>query len=79
MKKRTKKRRPSVPLMLFWNKRDQLRFIDAVEKLCSQCNDLAMLIGFLEDVAKALSAKKPRTRKAAPIADQAVNGEGGAA
>lgn len=34
-----KRRKQSTPLMLFWSKRDQQRFIEAVERLVSTVSD----------------------------------------
>lgn len=39
-----RKTRYSTPLMLFWSKRDQRRFIEAVERFVSLVNDLDVLV-----------------------------------
>jgi len=62
-----KRRRQSVPMMLFWNKRDQLRFIENVERLASLVNDLETIV---------LPAKRRRQAKTDPNA-AASNGKEG--
>lgn len=52
MKGSRRRRRQSTPLMLFWSKRDQLRFINAVERFQSLVNDLDTMV----------AAKKRRAR-----------------
>ncbi len=47
-----RRKKPSTPLLLFWSKRDQSRFIETVERLCSLVNDLETVLA-------------PRKRKAA--------------
>lgn len=59
-------RKSSVPLLLFWSKRDQVRFIDAVERLCSLVNDLSTLV---------TAAKRRRRGPAAPP-ENGQSGEG---
>lgn len=61
--KRSKRVR-SMPVMLIWSKRDQLRFINAVERLQSLVNDLESI----------LAPKKRRlaARVAGELAAQAV-------
>jgi hypothetical protein len=39
-----KRRRRSTPLMLFWSRAEQRRFIDAVERLVATVNDLETLL-----------------------------------
>lgn len=39
-----KRRKNSIPVMLLWTKRDQQRFIEAVERLCSAINDLERVL-----------------------------------
>lgn len=39
-----KRKRNSVPIMLLWSKRDQARFIDAVERMQSLVNDLERVL-----------------------------------
>jgi hypothetical protein len=39
-----RKRKKSVPILLFWSKRDQRRFIDAVEKFCGLVNDMERIM-----------------------------------
>lgn len=51
-----KKRRTSAPVLLCWTKRDQLRFIEGIERFQSLVNDLQTL---LEPVKRRRSAKTP--------------------
>lgn len=78
-KRRSKRRQKQVvPLMLFWNRRDQMRFIEAVERLVSQCNDLGLLIDLLRNVVTVIEANnQPKRRRPAKL-DQAPAVEGGA-
>lgn len=39
-----RKRKTSPPLAIFWTRRDQKRFIDAVERMISLVGDIAILI-----------------------------------
>lgn len=38
------KRKRSVPIMLFWSKSEQRRFIDAVERFAGMVNDLERIL-----------------------------------
>jgi hypothetical protein len=60
-----KKRRTSMPVLLCWTKRDQLRFIDAVERFQSLVNDLETILA---------AAKRKRAAKTSP----ATSSNGGA-
>ncbi len=51
-----RKRKKSPPLAIFWTRRDQLRFIDAVEKLVGLVGDLTLL---LERHKRKPRAKQP--------------------
>jgi hypothetical protein len=63
----SKRRKRSVPNMLFWNRRDQQRFIEAVERLCSAVNDLERILA---------PAKRRRAAKERPL--ETAEGVGGA-
>lgn len=52
-----KKRRTSMPVLLCWTKRDQLRFIEAVERFASLVNDLETILA---------PVKRRRAAKTAP-------------
>lgn len=52
----------STPLMLFWSRAEQRRFIDAVERLVSTVQDLEVLL-----------ARKKRERRAAPPSGSAAS------
>lgn len=58
MKRR--KARKSLPVMLLWSKREQLRFVEAVERFVSLVGDLEVL----------LAAKKRRSEIATRAAEQ---------
>lgn len=58
-----KRKRKSVPVMLFWNKRDQIRFIENVERLGGLVNDLAVLVDKQKRRSQA-AHKANETRKA---------------
>jgi hypothetical protein len=39
-----KRKRRSIPVCVIWNKRDQIRFIETVERLSSLVHDIAMVL-----------------------------------
>lgn len=55
MARRAKRSKRETPLMLFWSRTEQRRFIEAVERLVSTVHDL-----------EALLARKKRARRPAP-------------
>lgn len=57
-----KKRRKDLPLMLLWSKRDQRRFIDAVEQLVGQVHDLQTLLDPVKRKAWATPGLWPLAR-----------------
>lgn len=59
----SKKRRRSMPSMLFWSRTEQRRFIDAVEKLVATVNDLS---AFLSE-AKRRRRPRPEAHQAPPV------------
>jgi len=62
----TKRKRKSVPLMLFWSKRDQQRFIESIEKLVALVNDLEKIV---EPAKRRKAAKqKPAAVPSSPAA-----------
>ena len=67
-----KKRKTTVPMMLFWSKRDQRRFIDAVERMQTLINDLESLLQEPKRRAQVAAA----TRKAKAAADEAAAAAG---
>lgn len=58
-----KRSRKTVPIMLLWSKRDQARFIDAVERFQALTNDLEKI---LEPMKRRRAAK---TKPAEPMSD----------
>ena len=42
--KTRRRRKASIPSMLVWNRRDQLRFIEAMERFASLVNDLERIL-----------------------------------
>lgn len=58
-----RKRKAPIPLALLWTRRDQLRFIDAVEKLVSHGNDLAVLLREQQQIISEMRHWPKRTRK----------------
>ena len=56
-----KRKRTSSPLMLFWSKRDQRRFIDAVERFQSLVNDLDAVM--VEAKLRSAARRRPRTKE----------------
>lgn len=54
-----KRRKKAVPLMLFWNRRDQVRFIETVERLCSAVNDLTVQVAELKRRPRRTRPKPP--------------------
>lgn len=69
-----RKRKSSMPILLCWSKRDQLRFIEAVERFQSLVNDLEVILASPKRRSEA-ARKANETRKAAAAV---VNGLGGA-
>lgn len=65
------KRRKSTPLMLFWSKAEQKRFIDAVERLVSTTNDLRMLLLEQREERSERARRANRTRQAAAAEEAA--------
>jgi hypothetical protein len=64
-----KRRRKSSPLLLFWSRTEQRRFIDAVERLVSTAHDLA------EAAKEILAARKKRRKKSPhepPLTDEYI-------
>jgi hypothetical protein len=60
----TKRRKRSpTPIALLWTKRDQVRFIDAVERLSSLVYDLTNVVIQLKEE----TAKRPRRRTRQPV------------
>lgn len=59
-----KRRKKSVPIMLFWSKQDQKRFIDAVERFTATAADLAVVAAELRQ-----EHERRRRRRARPAAD----------
>lgn len=57
MKRKSKRRQ--VPIMLLWSKREQLRFIDAIERLVSIVGDLEILIAARKRTAKPKAHAAP--------------------
>jgi hypothetical protein len=51
-----RRRKTSPPLAIFWTRRDQRRFIDAVERLVGLVGDLKVL---LEEKKRTRRARKP--------------------
>ncbi len=51
-----KKRKKSIPLMLFWSKAEQRRFIDAVERFVALVGDLQVLLDPIKRKAAAKAA-----------------------
>ena len=66
-----RRKRGSIPVMLFWSKRDQLRFCESVERFESLVNDMERIL------APAKRKKQTHEAKAAAAA-AASNGEKGA-
>lgn len=71
MKKRKSKR--SMPVLLCWSKRDQLRFIEAVERFQSLVNDLELILAApkrrSEAARKANETRKANGAAATPVAN----------
>lgn len=59
-----RKRKSSVPILLCWSKRDQLRFVEAVERFQSLVNDLEVVLAAPKRRSEA-ARKANETRKAA--------------
>lgn len=53
-----KRRKKSMPIMLFWSKRDQQRFIDGAERMLALVNDLETLVSRLDNKVMALTARR---------------------
>lgn len=68
-----KRRKRSVPVMLFWNRRDQARFIETVERLASLVNDLEKVLAPAKRKKLAADAKQAAARAAKAAASAAEN------
>jgi hypothetical protein len=64
----SRKRKNPIPIILFWSKREQKRFIDAVERFISAVGDIESLLVEPKRRAQAAAA----TRKANEAAKKAV-------
>ena len=72
-----KRRRRSMPAMILWDRRQQERFITAVERLVSIANDLEVLLAVKKRRSVA-ATKANETRRVAKVeAVPAMNGEEG--
>jgi hypothetical protein len=60
----TRRRKTQTPIALLWTRRDQRRFIDAVEKFQSLVNDAERFTRLLDVQLSALLAKPARRRAA---------------
>jgi len=63
-----RRRRTSMPIMLFWSKRDQKRFIDAVERFCSMVNDLEVILAPVKRKRKMTSTTNGHAQPATAAA-----------
>jgi hypothetical protein len=67
-----KRKRTSPPQILLWSRRDQARFVQAVEHLVSEVNDLRVLVVQMRaDVDRLAAVPTRRGRKPAPFAREA--------
>lgn len=71
---KTRKRKRAVPVMILWDRRQQARFIDAVERLNSLAQDLEVLLA-AKKRRSAAATKANDTRRQAPAGALVVNGE----
>lgn len=58
-----KRRKKPVPLMLFWSKREQARFIQAVERFQGIVGDLETALTALKLIVQLKSRPRPSTRQ----------------
>lgn len=65
MSGKKRRRKPAMPSMILWDRGQQLRFVEAVERVCALVVDLSVLRREVVDLVQALERERAELRSGA--------------